>query len=111
MMKANTRFLLVTQRYTVLELSLFILSDTVGPTVIAETKLRARLLRGAPPGEAWICATCPRAESSPLPCLPGFFFPPSVNNNRVCPRDYTTAAARKTRKCPPPATPGTKKHA
>lgn len=42
-MKANTRFLLVTQRYTVLELSLFILSDTVGPTVIAETKLRARL--------------------------------------------------------------------
>lgn len=100
MMKANTRFLLVTQRYTVLELSLFILSDTVGPTVIAESKLRARL-HAAPhqekPGSA--------LESSPLPCLP-VFFPPSVNNNRVCPRDYTTAAARKTRKCPPPATPG-----
>lgn len=43
MMKANARFLLVTQCYTVLELSLFILSDTVGPTVIAETTLRARI--------------------------------------------------------------------
>lgn len=43
MMRANTRFLLVTRRYTVLELSLFILSDSVRPTVIAETKLRARI--------------------------------------------------------------------
>lgn len=72
MMKANTRFLLVTQRYTVLELSLFILSDTVGPPVIAETKLRARL-RAAPHQEKPGSAPCPCAESSRLPCLPVFF--------------------------------------
>lgn len=71
MMRANTRFLLVTQCYTVLELSLFILSGTVRPTVIAETKLRAciyMLAHEEKPGSA------PRlcAESSPLLHLPVF---------------------------------------
>lgn len=71
MMRANTRLLLVTQRYTVLELSLFFLSETVRPTVIAETKLRARIYTPAhkeKPGSA----PCLCAESSPLLCFPVF---------------------------------------
>lgn len=43
MMRANTQFLLVTQGYTVVELSLFILSDAVRPTIIAATKHWARI--------------------------------------------------------------------
>lgn len=69
-MRANTRFLLVTQCYTLLELSLFILSDTARPTVIAETKLRAIYM----PAHEEKPGSAPRlcAESSPLLRLPVF---------------------------------------
>lgn len=70
-MRANTQFLLVTQGYTVVELSLFILSDAVRLTVITETKLCAHICMPAheeksetPPAAVSLCGIVSAPMSS-----------------------------------------------